>query len=623
MHTISLTSVDSFLIPSSEPADAENTPITAWLAPADVDVLSDAGRQLEADDSHTAQARFRLLRLMRADDEDVSRQPGPTYIECEGIGMLMRNRDTGEASHTMWVIKPVISSQTMDTPSDIDVPSSALERDGDMLFPTLASVSSSGVLCRICERQVPTWFFEKHNETCNEVHRLEADISLANEKILDMSSIVSEIMKSLEQSFPDQPAAYQGVAISTRAKSTPQHAIGPVMLAVRRIQQSQLESAHVALDSAKKISTPSVKDEDSTMSISYQQLLSPASEDRLTFIGRWVKPETEDHALQLLFLHVDELIRQKQMTVNRMRNTIMYAERVRREWEDKMDRMLSIAEEDSTSERSSTGETPETAEATHETALSISPVSAKRRAIDPKARLPPTTTTLQRQQSTYDPSAQDESKTIASSQERTPAPVPSPPIIVPSKRLSVTRRISANRNLIEPPMSPRLPSVASMARTAPTSIKDFDIIKPISRGAFGSVYLAKKRTTGDYYAIKALKKSDMIAKNQITNVKAERTILMNQASSPYVAKLYFSFQNKDYLYLVMEYLNGGDCAALIKTLGGLPEEWARNYIAEVVLGLEYLHNRGIVHRCVWVCFWVFDAGRIYILKLISFMHSEI
>jgi serine/threonine-protein kinase RIM15 len=71
---------------------------------------------------------------------------------------------------------------------------------------------------------------------------------------------------------------------------------------------------------------------------------------------------------------------------------------------------------------------------------------------------------------------------------------------------------------------------------------------------------------------------------------------MNQASSPYVAKLYFSFQNKDYLYLVMEYLNGGDCAALIKTLGGLPEEWARNYIAEVVLGLEYLHDRGIVHR---------------------------
>jgi serine/threonine-protein kinase RIM15 len=371
--------------------------------------------------------------------------------------------------------------------------------------------------------------------------------------------------------------------------------MGPVMLAVRRIQQSQLENAHTALGLANAISTPSVKDEDSSNSISYQQLLSPASEDRLTFIGRWVKPETDDPALQLLFVHVDELIRRKQMTVNRMRNTIMYAERVRREWEDKMDRMLSIAEEEgSTSDHSSNADGQEAAapqDQTPENALSISPSSAKRRVIDPKARLPPTTTTMQRQQSTHTVATIDG---IAAADDR--LPIPSPPIVKPPKRMSNSRRSSANRTHMEPPMSPRLPSVASMARTAPTSIKDFDIIKPISRGAFGSVYLAKKRTTGDYFAIKALKKSDMIAKNQITNVKAERTILMNQASSPYVAKLYFSFQNKDYLYLVMEYLNGGDCAALIKTLGGLPEEWARNYIAEVVLGLEYLHDRGIVHR---------------------------
>ena len=580
----------------SDPTDAENTPITAWLAPADVDVLANAGRQLEADDSHTAQARFRLLRLMQTDDEDVSRLPGPTYIECEGIGMLMRDRDTGEASHTMWVIKPVVVSQTMETPSDVGAPTPALDSGEDLLFPTIATMSVANVLCRICERQVPTWFFEKHNETCNEVHRLEADISAVNEKVAEMITVVTKILKSLENGVPDQPAQYQGMIISTRTKSIPHHAMGPVMLAVRRIQQSQLENAHTALGLANAISTPSVKDEDSSNSISYQQLLSPASEDRLTFIGRWVKPETDDPALQLLFVHVDELIRRKQMTVNRMRNTIMYAERVRREWEDKMDRMLSIAEEEgSTSDHSSNADGQEAAapqDQTPENALSISPSSAKRRVIDPKARLPPTTTTMQRQQSTHTVATIDG---IAAADDRLPIPSPSP-IVKPPKRMSNSRRSSANRTHMEPPMSPRLPSVASMARTAPTSIKDFDIIKPISRGAFGSVYLAKKRTTGDYFAIKALKKSDMIAKNQITNVKAERTILMNQASSPYVAKLYFSFQNKDYLYLVMEYLNGGDCAALIKTLGGLPEEWARNYIAEVVLGLEYLHDRGIVHR---------------------------
>jgi serine/threonine-protein kinase RIM15 len=146
------------------------------------------------------------------------------------------------------------------------------------------------------------------------------------------------------------------------------------------------------------------------------------------------------------------------------------------------------------------------------------------------------------------------------------------------------------------PLSPRHPSLAPISRTSPTSIKDFDIIKPISKGAFGSVFLAKKKATGDYYAIKVLKKADMIAKNQITNVKAERMILMKQAESPFVAKLYFTFQSKENLYLVMEYLNGGDCAALIKSIGSLPEEWTKNYVAEVVLGLEYLHQRGVVHR---------------------------
>ena len=146
------------------------------------------------------------------------------------------------------------------------------------------------------------------------------------------------------------------------------------------------------------------------------------------------------------------------------------------------------------------------------------------------------------------------------------------------------------------PLSPRIPSIAPASRAAPSSIKDFDMIKPISKGAFGAVFLSKKKTTGDYYAIKVLKKADMIAKNQITNVKAERMIMMRQAESPFVVKLFWTFQSRDNLYLVMEYLNGGDCAALIKSLGCLPEEWTRAYVAEIVLGLEYLHATGVVHR---------------------------
>ncbi|KAJ5190057.1 CheY-like superfamily [Penicillium cf. griseofulvum] len=160
------------------------------------------------------------------------------------------------------------------------------------------------------------------------------------------------------------------------------------------------------------------------------------------------------------------------------------------------------------------------------------------------------------------------------------------------------RQSSANSSdVTKPPPSPRLSSMSQQQpRPAPLSIRDFEIIKPISKGAFGSVYLVKKKATGEYYAMKVLKKADMIAKNQVTNVKAERAIMMWQGESDFVAKLYWTFSSKDYLYLVMEYLNGGDCSSLVKVLGGLPEDWAKKYIGEVVLGVEHLHSRGIVHR---------------------------
>ncbi|KAI4190256.1 MAG: hypothetical protein LQ346_004960 [Caloplaca aetnensis] len=187
-----------------------------------------------------------------------------------------------------------------------------------------------------------------------------------------------------------------------------------------------------------------------------------------------------------------------------------------------------------------------------------------------------------------------------------PSPVTSPvlstadhssPVIHTHRHRRQSSAASSSVDLSKPPPSPRLASLSHpQARAVPTSIKDFEIIKPISKGAFGSVYLSKKKSTGDYFAIKVLKKADMVAKNQVTNVKAERAIMMWQGESDFVAKLYWTFSSKDYLYLVMEYLNGGDCASLVKVLGGLPEDWAKKYLAEVVLGVEHLHSRGIVHR---------------------------
>ncbi|XP_057952350.1 probable serine/threonine protein kinase IREH1 isoform X2 [Malania oleifera] len=128
-----------------------------------------------------------------------------------------------------------------------------------------------------------------------------------------------------------------------------------------------------------------------------------------------------------------------------------------------------------------------------------------------------------------------------------------------------------------------------------TSIDDFEIIKPISRGAFGRVFLAKKRTTGDLFAMKVLRKADMIRKNAVESILAERDILIS-VRNPFVVRFFYSFTCRENLYLVMEYLNGGDLYSLLRNLGCLDEDVARVYIAEVVLALEYLHSLRVVHR---------------------------
>ncbi|OAR05644.1 hypothetical protein LLEC1_04762 [Akanthomyces lecanii] len=174
----------------------------------------------------------------------------------------------------------------------------------------------------------------------------------------------------------------------------------------------------------------------------------------------------------------------------------------------------------------------------------------------------------------------------------------SSPVAHPTRHHRRQSSAAVSDFVMRPPPSPRMGATQAppQARSNQPSIKDFEIIKPISKGAFGSVYLSKKKSTGEYFAIKVLKKADMVAKNQVGNVKAERAIMMWQGQSEFVAKLYWTFSSKDYLYLVMEYLNGGDCASLIKILGGLPEDWVQKYLAEVILGVKHLHERDIIHR---------------------------
>ncbi|KAJ6241258.1 serine/threonine-protein kinase pkga-related [Anaeramoeba flamelloides] len=131
-----------------------------------------------------------------------------------------------------------------------------------------------------------------------------------------------------------------------------------------------------------------------------------------------------------------------------------------------------------------------------------------------------------------------------------------------------------------------------------SKISDFQLIKKIARGAYGRVFLAKKKKTGDIYALKVLKKEDMYLKNQVDHVTRERKIMSKTSNrNPYVVKLYYSFQTKQNLYLVMEYMPGADLFSLLQKVGGtFNEQTAKLYLAELVLILEFVHSLGIIHR---------------------------
>ncbi|KAF9120042.1 hypothetical protein BGW39_011706 [Mortierella sp. 14UC] len=144
-------------------------------------------------------------------------------------------------------------------------------------------------------------------------------------------------------------------------------------------------------------------------------------------------------------------------------------------------------------------------------------------------------------------------------------------------------------------LSPPFNTSAHAYKSRVPSIQDFEIIKPISRGAFGKVYLARKKTTKDLYAIKILKKADMVRKNMVNHVLAERRVLA-LTRTPFVVQLFYAFASKDYLYLVMEYVIGGDLSSLLAVFESFDEDMAKMYIAECVLALEYLHSNGITHR---------------------------
>ncbi|XP_043482791.1 serine/threonine-protein kinase tricornered isoform X1 [Leptopilina heterotoma] len=126
-------------------------------------------------------------------------------------------------------------------------------------------------------------------------------------------------------------------------------------------------------------------------------------------------------------------------------------------------------------------------------------------------------------------------------------------------------------------------------------VEDFEPLKVIGRGAFGEVRLVQKKDTGHVYAMKILRKADMLEKEQVAHVRAERDVLV-EADHQWVVKMYYSFQDPINLYLIMEFLPGGDMMTLLMKKDTLSEECTQFYIAETALAIDSIHKLGFIHR---------------------------
>uniref|UniRef100_A0A673GGE1 Rho-associated protein kinase n=1 Tax=Sinocyclocheilus rhinocerous TaxID=307959 RepID=A0A673GGE1_9TELE len=134
----------------------------------------------------------------------------------------------------------------------------------------------------------------------------------------------------------------------------------------------------------------------------------------------------------------------------------------------------------------------------------------------------------------------------------------------------------------------------SRLRELQVKLDDFDRVKLIGRGAFGAVQLVRHKASQQVYAMKQLSKFEMVKRSDSAFFWEERDI-MAFSKSHWIVQLCCAFQDEKYLYLVMEFMPGGDLVTLTSNYD-IPEEWARFYTAEVVLALDAIHSLGFIHR---------------------------
>mmetsp|Transcript_52570 Transcript_52570/g.128467 ORF Transcript_52570/g.128467 Transcript_52570/m.128467 type:complete len:350 (-) Transcript_52570:50-1099(-) len=130
---------------------------------------------------------------------------------------------------------------------------------------------------------------------------------------------------------------------------------------------------------------------------------------------------------------------------------------------------------------------------------------------------------------------------------------------------------------------------------AAPKLDDFEVYDTLGTGTFGRVRLCRHTASSKYYALKLLKKYQVVRLKQVEHVLNERRILIG-CNHPFVVRLSASFQDPSNLYMVMELVIGGELFSHLRKAGRFSNETTRVYAAQIILALQYLHERDVVYR---------------------------
>ena len=136
-------------------------------------------------------------------------------------------------------------------------------------------------------------------------------------------------------------------------------------------------------------------------------------------------------------------------------------------------------------------------------------------------------------------------------------------------------------------------------RSKKVAVDDFEMMRVLGKGCAGKVLLVRHKPTSDLFALKAITKRHVLAHQELQHTLTEQAVLKRMAAEgkdPFVVKLWWSFHDREHLFLVMDFHPGGDLATQLARWGRLGRDRARFYAAEIVEGVEGLHKNGVIYR---------------------------